>query len=154
MKPTNRRTLLALAGVAAVGVVLLLVGLPQAEGGALVEMYKSPTCGCCGSWLGVVADEGYATSTKAVDDMDAIKDGAGVPEEMRSCHTAFVEGYWIEGHVAPEAIEKLLSERPDVAGIAVPGMPQGSPGMSGEKEGPITVYAVFADGSVEPYYTF
>ncbi len=154
MPKRNKRMLVGLVALAVVGGLLLVVSAPNAKGGVLVEMYKSPTCGCCGGWLAAMDEAGYATSSKAVDDMAAIKQGAGVPEDMQSCHTAFVEGYWIEGHVAPAAVQKLLSERPDVAGLAVPGMPQGAPGMSGQKEGPIVVYAVFADGSFEPYFTF
>jgi len=85
-----------------------------------------------------------------VDDMTDIKDDLGIPQDMRSCHTSMVEDYFLEGHVPVEAIRKLLEEQPAIDGIALPGMPSGSPGMSGEKTEPFTIYAI-VDGKVSEF---
>jgi hypothetical protein len=95
----------------------------------VVTIYKSPTCGCCGDWVAYLADNGYSVLTEYVDNMTPIKQQYQVPTALQSCHTAIVDGYVIEGHVPVADMERLLSERPDVVGIAVPGMPIGSPGM-------------------------
>lgn len=123
---------LALAVVIGFGVVLLPVSTPAAAREAVV--YKSPTCGCCKGWVTYLQRNGYTVTVVEREDMDTVKDGLGVPDAMRSCHTAKIDGYVIEGHVPVEAIDKLLSERPKAKGIASPGMPSGSPGMDGPKE--------------------
>lgn len=87
-----------------------------------------------------------------VDDMTNIKDGLGIPQDMRSCHTSIVEDYFLEGHVPLEAIRKLLDERPAIDGLALPGMPSGSPGMAGIKAQPFTIYSV-VDGGVDEFMT-
>lgn len=107
-------------------------------------VYKSPTCGCCDGWIEHLREAGY--SVEAVDIADygqlsAKKREHGVPGEMGSCHTAVIDGYTIEGHVPAESIERLLRERPDIKGLAVPGMPIGSPGMEGPNP---EVYQVIA----------
>lgn len=96
--------------------------------GAL-HVAKSPTCGCCDAWVSLAAAEGFDVTTRDMDDVAPAKVQAGVPEPLWSCHTASVGGYVIEGHVPFEAIAKLLRERPAIVGLAVPGMPMGSPGM-------------------------
>ena len=98
----------------------------------VVTIYKSPTCGCCSDWVAYLADNGYSVMTEYVDDMNPIKIRYQVPPALQSCHTAVVAGYVIEGHVSVAEIERLLSERPAVLGLAVPGMPIGSPGMETE----------------------
>lgn len=108
-------------------------------------VWKSPTCGCCTGWVSYLERNGYTVKTIETDDLDPLKDRMGVPEPMRSCHTAKIDGYVIEGHVPVEAIDKLLKERPQVTGIASPGMPMGSPGMSGPKEDNV-VYAFSPKG--------
>lgn len=95
----------------------------------VVTVYKSPTCGCCSGWVGHMEEAGFMVETHDIDDLAAVKDENQVPSQLRSCHTAIVDGYVIEGHVPIEDVSQLLAERPDVAGIAVPGMPVGSPGM-------------------------
>lgn len=97
-------------------------------------VYKSPSCGCCGGWIAYLEQNGYKVTTHDTEEVDAIKDKWGVPDEVRSCHTAKIGGYVIEGHVPVEAIDKLLAAKSKVTGIAAPGMPSGSPGMSGPKE--------------------
>ena len=95
----------------------------------VMTVYKSPTCGCCKSWVDAVKQAGFTVEVHDVDDVTPVKDDAGVPADKRSCHTAIVGGYAIEGHVPPATIKKFLAEHPKAAGLAVPGMPTGAPGM-------------------------
>ena len=97
---------------------------------ATLTIYKSRTCGCCAKWVDHVKAAGFQTIVHDDEDMDTVKDNLGVPQGVRSCHTAQVEKYLIEGHVPATDIHRLLKERPKVAGLAVPGMPGSSPGMA------------------------
>lgn len=96
-----------------------------------MTVYKSPTCGCCTKWVEHMEANGFRVEVKDMDNVAPVKDGHGVPSSLRSCHTGVVDGYVVEGHVPADVVVKLLRERPQVAGIAVPGMPMGSPGMEG-----------------------
>jgi hypothetical protein len=117
-----------------------------------IEVWKSASCGCCQGWIDYMESKGYKAKVTELDDMDAIKAQLGVPTRMQSCHTARVNGYIIEGHVPAEAIDKLLAEKPKVSGIASPGMPSGSPGMSGPKE-PNPIFT-FGRGDPKLYGTY
>ena len=117
-----------------------------------ITVYASPDCGCCHLYIPYLAQNGFVTKEIEVDDINAPKEKYGVPQEVWSCHTSIIGGYFIEGHVPVEAIDKLLAERPDIDGIALPGMPSGSPGMSGEKTAPFEIVAV-SDGKVTPFMT-
>lgn len=108
-----------------------------------ISVSRDPGCGCCGLWIALAEAEGWTVEVTDTGDMDAVKDAAGVPQRLSSCHTAKVEGYVIEGHVPFEAIERLLTERPEIDGLAVPGMPYGSPGMGDD---PTARYDVIAFG--------
>lgn len=122
----------------------------QAEAAPMV-VYKSPTCGCCGAWVDHVRENGFEVEVKEVFDLEPIKAAAGVPGQMESCHTAMIDGYVVEGHVPAEDIKRLLSEKPDVKGIAVPGMPIGSPGMEmGDQKEPY-VSVLFGDKGYEVF---
>lgn len=115
-----------------------------------VVVYKSPTCGCCGGWVDHMRESGYDVATVDVQEYAALaakKAEHGVPNDLGSCHTAVVDGYTVEGHVPASVIAKLLRERPDIRGIAVPGMPVGSPGMEGPNPQPYDVIAFRQDGS-------
>lgn len=92
-------------------------------------VYKSPTCGCCSKWIDHVKAAKFEVVVNDVDNIGLIKQKNGVPPELASCHTCLIDGYVIEGHVPADVIEKLLTEKPKIRGIAVPGMPVGSPGM-------------------------
>ena len=96
-----------------------------------VTVYKDPSCGCCKNWIEHLKKHGYRVDAKDTPDMSQIKTTLGVPADLRSCHTAVIEGYLIEGHVPAADIDRLLATRPQVKGLAVPGMPMGSPGMEG-----------------------
>ncbi len=123
----SRRAILALAAGAAVAAPRPL----RAETLPLVTVSKDPNCGCCQKWADHLAAAGFPVKVIDTDAMDAIKHRLGVPEELVSCHTAQVGGYVIEGHVPAAAVLRLLQEKPKAAGLAVPGMPAGSPGMEG-----------------------
>jgi len=94
-----------------------------------MTVYKSATCGCCSKWVEHMQANGFDVKTINVDDIDKVKRERGVPADAASCHTGVVNGYVVEGHVPADAVLKVLKEKPAIAGIAVPGMPMGSPGM-------------------------
>ena len=119
-----------------------------------IEVFKTPTCGCCRIWVEHLRSNGFTVHTTDLDDLSGIKTKHGVPSKLQSCHTGVVNGYVVEGHVPAADIQRMLMERPKVAGLAVPGMPIGSPGMevkgvtpqpydvmAFEKGGKSTVYA-------------
>jgi len=111
-------------------VFLVIAGVPlAAQRGAAVQVYKDPTCGCCALWVEHLRKAGFTATVTDVDDMAAIKAKHGVPGRVRSCHTALVGGYVLEGHVPAEDVQRLLRQRPGIVGVGVPGMPIGSPGM-------------------------
>jgi hypothetical protein len=95
----------------------------------VVTVYKSPTCGCCSKWVEHMQGNGFEVKAVDVDDIDLVKKTYGVPPGLGSCHTALVGGYVVEGHVPAQSVSRLIREKPALAGIAVPGMPAGSPGM-------------------------
>lgn len=107
-----------------------------------ITVYKSPTCGCCSLWGEHLEANGFTVETVDVDDINTIKQEYGIPQELSSCHTGVVDGYIVEGHVPAEDIVRLLEEQPEAAGLAVPGMPLGSPGME------------VPDGRVQPYEVY
>jgi hypothetical protein len=141
-QPLSRRAWLRLAAGGAAGALaggaLAGTALAQQPAGAAkaaakaapaITVYKSPSCGCCAKWVDHLRGAGFAVKTNDTEDVDAIKRQVGVPDALASCHTGLVSGYVVEGHVPAGVIQRLLRERPSVAGIAVPGMPTGSPGM-------------------------
>lgn len=116
-----------------------------------VTVYKSPTCGCCGKWVEHLRENGFEVETVDVNAMTSVKESLGVPRSMHSCHTAQVGGYVIEGHVPAEDIRRLLQQRPPIAGLAVPGMPIGSPGMEGPNPQAYDVIAFDAQGGANVF---
>ena len=94
-----------------------------------VTVYKTPTCGCCSLWVDHLEANGFPVEVQDVESLTAIKQQYGIPAQLQSCHTAVVDGYIVEGHVPAEDVKRLLAEQPEAAGLAVPGMPIGSPGM-------------------------
>ena len=117
-----------------------------------ITVHSSPTCVCCGQYERYLEEEGFEVESKKEDDTAEIKESLDIPEEMWSCHTSVVGGYFVEGHVPIEAIRKLLEEQPQIDGIALPGMPSGSPGMGGDKAEPFTIYSI-VDGETEEFMT-
>ena len=120
--------------------------------GADVDFYKSMSCGCCDIHASYLEGKGNLKVNRiGLDDITSIKEKYNIPSEMQSCHTAVIGDYFVEGHMPIEEINKLLTEKPDIAGIALPGMPSGAPGMPGGKEEPFVVYAVNKDGSYNEF---
>ena len=115
-------------------------------------LYKDPQCGCCEGYAAYLRQNGFAVEVKPTNDLAEISRKAGVPSELQGCHTMFVGGYVVDGHVPIKTIRKLLSERPVIAGITLPGMPTGSPGMTGKKTAPFKIYAVNKDGTPPTVY--
>ncbi|WP_322886119.1 DUF411 domain-containing protein (plasmid) [Sinorhizobium medicae] len=141
--PLSRREFLT----ALMGFVALTTGTRWAIAGkGHMRIYKDPLCGCCESWAEAMRRAAYAVDVHNEADMAAIKRRFAVPADLEACHTAVIEGYVIEGHVPPEAIGKLMDERPAIAGLAVPGMPEGSIGMG---DSPNASYDVYAFGKSE-----
>lgn len=118
----------------------------------LLVVHKTPWCGCCTAWAEQAEAAGFAVELRDHDELGPIKQALGVPRSQASCHTAEIDGLFVEGHVPFEQIHRLLAERPEGAiGIAVPGMPLGSPGMEADVRHSFSTNLVNADGSVSEY---
>ena len=113
---------------------LALAALAGRAGAASeVLVYKSPTCGCCADWVKHMRANGFAVRIVEVADLEPVRRRYGVPDRLAACHTAVVDGYVVEGHVPASAVKRMLAEKPSAAGLSVPGMPSGSPGMEGPR---------------------
>jgi hypothetical protein len=139
----NRGPHLTRRGVLLAGAASLPSGLLFAATEPLVTVHKDPDCGCCSGWVQHLQKAGFPTKVLDAKDLYAVKTRLGVPDDLAACHTAEVAGYVIEGHVPAVALKRLLAEKPDAAGLAVPGMPVGSPGMEGA---PVEKYEVVLFG--------
>ena len=119
----------------------------------LVTVHKSPYCGCCKLWVDHMRAEGFEVKVVEVEDLGPVKARVGIPPAKGSCHTAEVDGYFVEGHVPAEDVKRLLAERPKARGLTVPGMPAGSPGMETPdgRVQPYTVELITPDGKAEPF---
>lgn len=115
--------------------------------GTQVDVYKSPYCGCCGKWVEHLRARGFEVKTHDVTDVPGQRKKLGMPEAYGSCHTAKVGNYLIEGHVPAADVERLLKEKPQAIGLAVPSMPPGSPGMESDRPMPYETLLVRTDGS-------
>ncbi|TVQ12059.1 MAG: DUF411 domain-containing protein [Leptolyngbya sp. DLM2.Bin27] len=152
---TNRRSWLArlLAG----GLICAIAGLcllasPALATGETMTVYRSSSCRCCGHWVDHMQAAGFEVQEVVTDEMAAIKAQSGIPEALASCHTAIIENYRIEGHVPAADVQRLLTEHPDILGLAAPGMPIGAPGMEmGDRVDPYTVVAFTADGDTATF---
>ena len=140
-----------LAASLAVAVGLIAATVAQPARAAKITVYKSPWCGCCEQWIGHLRSQGHAVTSRNMEDLDAVKKMAGVPEALQSCHTAFVAGYVIEGHVPAEDVARLLAERPQARGLAVPGMPGGAPGMESAAAEPYDAMLFRSDGGARVF---
>jgi hypothetical protein len=124
----SRRAIIAIA-VVALGSLGIAIAAQQKPAGPLVEVFKTPTCGCCAMWVEHMRTNGFNVRVSDLPDLTEIKKSRGVPEQAQSCHTALVNGYVVEGHVPAADVHRMLKEKPAIVGIAVGGMPIGSPGM-------------------------
>jgi len=131
---------------------LLLVSAASAGDAPVIKVYKTPTCGCCVKWIDHLEQGGFTVEAESLDNVAPIKAANGVPPRLASCHTATVDGYVIEGHVPADIISRLLAEKPEIAGVAVPGMPVGSPGMEmGSRKDPYQVVSFDDQGNTAVY---
>ncbi len=158
MKKTKKQLLLG-----ATGVLLILAGmifyqrtttqtqLAQRIDTTEMTVYKSPTCGCCGGYVSHMRRKGYTIEVVQQDDITDVKNRLGVPKSLESCHTSIIGNYVVEGHVPETVVERLMQEKPDIVGIALPGMPQGSPGMPGPQQEPFIIYAFDAEGVITEF---
>jgi hypothetical protein len=135
-------------------VIASLGAVPMPALAATIDavMYKNPQCSCCEQYASYLADNGFKIDVKPVNNLSQISADAGVPPDLQGCHTLMVDGYVIDGLVPIGIVTKLLTERPTITGISLPGMPTGSPGMGGEKAAPFTVYAFTKDGKAPTVY--
>ncbi|MCW8899623.1 MAG: DUF411 domain-containing protein [Gammaproteobacteria bacterium] len=119
-----------------------------------ITVYKSPTCGCCNKWVKHLEGQGFDVKTQNIQNINQIKNEHGVQQQFQSCHTAIIGKYFIEGHVPANDIKKLLKEQPDIKGLAVPGMPMGSPGMEGHRKDRYDVVAIDKNNKVSVYSNY
>lgn len=141
----KRRTLLAAILSLSVPLTLSLAPPSFAEGEKSGTLYKNPECSCCEEYAKYLQRNGYTIKVVATHDLSAIKRQHSVPEQLEGCHTLVVGRYVVEGHVPLKHIERLLAEKPAIKGISLPGMPLGSPGMTGRKEEPFVIYEIGGD---------
>lgn len=148
----KRRTLLSAVAAAAAAVTIPAVAassLPQ------VEVYKNPDCGCCGAWVDHLKAAGFPVKVNEVPDTAQVRKRHGIPDQFGSCHTGVVAGYALEGHVPAEDIKRLLVKKPVAAGLSVPGMPVGSPGMEvGSRKDPYQVLLIDKAGRSSVFATY
>lgn len=148
----KRRVVLTSLAAAAAALALPVVAkeaLPR------VEVFKNPSCGCCGAWVENMLAAGFSVSVTEVDDTSVARRRYGLPDRLGSCHTAVVGGYVVEGHVPASDVKKLLAMKPVAIGLAVPGMPIGSPGMEvGSRKDPYQVLLVAKDGRERVFSTY
>lgn len=142
----TRRELVLLLATAASTSGLLTTDRAHAAQPIRATLYKNPQCTCCEGYAQYLEKNGFQVEVKPTNDLAEISRAAGVPEELEGCHTMFVGGYVVDGHVPVDIIRKLLADKPAIAGITLPGMPSGSPGMTGAKTETWTIYAVTKDG--------
>ena len=151
----HSRSFLRLASLAALA-TLASASAPHHPAAAAapvaITVFKDPNCGCCKQWIEHLRKHAFTVTSRDTSDLSGVKLTARVPAKLHSCHTAFVNGYVVEGHVPAADIQRLLAEKPKVAGIAVPGMPLGSPGMEvGTRKDAYDVVAFNRDGSTRVF---
>ncbi len=119
-----------------------------------VTVFKTKTCGCCGKWVDHMRSSGFKVIVNEVSSTAEYRQKNGVPEKLQSCHTAIAGGYSFEGHVPAAEIQRILKEKPRAKGLAVPGMPMGSPGMEGSRRDPYSVVTFDQDGTLTVYQKY
>ncbi|MGO4562752.1 DUF411 domain-containing protein [Rhizobiales bacterium 3FA27D7] len=126
--------------------------VPALAGEKDLTLYKNPQCSCCEGYADYLRENGFDVTVKATHDLAEMSREAGISDEFQGCHLSFVDGYVVSGHVPVSTVEKLLTERPDIKGVTLPGMPMGSPGMSGTKEAPFEMLEITKSGTVGGVY--
>lgn len=136
-----RKILIGIAAAAAVGLAAFYFLRPAANANE-VTLYKNPQCGCCEEYAAYLRQAGFTVTVKPTHDLAMMSRQAGIPDDFQGCHLSFIDDYVVSGHVPIDTVNKLLTERPDIKGVTLPGMPTGSPGMNGPKTGPFRMYEV------------
>jgi hypothetical protein len=140
-----RKTFTACMAAILFGVAAFLASTPAAFA-AEVTLYKSPQCGCCENYADYLRENGLSVTVKPTWEVEEMSREAGIPDDFQGCHLTMIDDYVVSGHVPIEMVNRMLSERPDIRGITLPGMPMGSPGMNGKKRGEFTVYEIGKTG--------
>jgi hypothetical protein len=147
---TRSAGVVAAVAVAAASLVVVAAQTQKKPAASAVvegKVYLTPTCGCCGKWVEHMKEARFNLTKDVRTDLSTVPDRKRVPQALQSCHVAVVGPYVVEGHVPADVVRKLLAEQPKIAGIAVPGMPEGSPGMEGPNPRPYSIVAFRADGT-------
>ena len=131
--------------------IIPLSAEPAADRGQ-VTLYKNPQCGCCEGYADYLRDNGFKVAPVSTNDLTLMGQKYGIPDDLAPCHISLIGGYVVGGHIPIEVVNRLLSEKPQITGISLPGMPEGTPGMPGQKPGPLTIYEI-GDGPPKVYAT-
>lgn len=143
----GRRGLLwGTAAIIPLGVIGIWESRPGNAASTTATLYKNPQCSCCESYASYLGDHGFDVKVIPSNDLELINQQHGVPTALDGCHTTVTAGYVVIGHIPVEVVQRLLKEKPDITGISLPGMPSGTPGMDGPKQGPLTIYAFGKSG--------
>ena len=156
-KGKSKNKVISIFSVIAVFIVSIYFGVFSSTKTANAEeimVYKSPTCGCCKKWVTHLENKGFNVTSINKRNMDPIKKQIGVKRKFQSCHTAKIGKYFIEGHVPAKDIKRLLKEKPDIKGLAAPGMPMGSPGMEGPRKDKYNVVAIDKNDKATVYSSY
>jgi len=144
-----RKIILAAAALAIGGAAYMASG-PRAGSAGEVTLYKNPQCGCCEEYARYLRVHGFTVNVQPTHELSAMSRAAGIPDQFQGCHLAEIDGYTVSGHVPIGTVRRLLDERPAIKGVTLPGMPMGSPGMTGSKDAPFTIYEI-GDGAPRIY---
>ncbi len=148
----NKKTLIGIVFSIAISAFGGFILMQSVSAEPEMTVYKSATCGCCTKWINHMEENGFKINAVDVLEMNIVKEKYGINRELASCHTAVIDGYVVEGHVPAVDVKRLLSEKPDVLGLSVPGMPVGSPGMEmGDRVDRYSVIAIGKGGDVEVF---
>jgi hypothetical protein len=132
--------------------VAIAMPLPAVAATINAVMYKNPSCSCCETYAAYLEKNGFKVDIKPTNDLDQISAGLGVPPQLQGCHSVAIGDYVVDGFVPVDIVRKMLAERPEITGIAMPGMPMGSPGMGGQKTETWTIYAFTKGGKAPTVY--
>ncbi len=132
--------------------LVLMSSHAGAEESVNATLYKNPSCACCDAYANYLRSNGFTVSVVEHPNMSQIKQKYGVRKNLEGCHTTIIGDYIVEGHVPVTPIKRLLAEKPAIKGISLPDMPQGSPGMTGDKEGPFEILSITGDENTAPVY--
>jgi hypothetical protein len=132
------------SGAALIGGVtgILSLNAEQAADRGQVTLYKNPECGCCEGYADYLRNNGFKVTAVPINDLTVMGQKYGIPDGLEPCHISLIGGYVVGGHIPIEVVNRLLSEKPQIAGITLPGMPEGTPGMPGKKPGPLQIYEI------------